>query len=355
MIKIKNIYEMLVYVTDSFNSKGTRKVDNEEFDNNIYDLLSMLLVNDTNYQIKRGLHKNYVQVEETRLSPKGKINISNTIKSNSLSQHKVSCEYDEYIEDIYLNQIVKLALVTLFKSPYTSKKFKIKLKKNLMYFNNVSNIDIHSVKWNKISFNRNNSSYKMLIRVCYIVLHDLIFTTENGKFEYREIIREEDYHKLFEKFVRNYYKKHYYLGSAAKEVKWDAESINDKSKTRLPQMITDITLQNKERILIIDTKFYSKDVFSRKYDSQEEKLISDNLYQIFAYVKNKASLTDKIVCGLVLYGKVGNVDDVLGDYNMKGNKISFRTIDLNQDFENICLYLDNIVKEFIGNENKHDF
>ena len=352
MIKIKNIFWMLVYVTDSsFNSRGIQNVNNTDFDNNIYDMLSMLILNDVNYQIKRGIQKGYVEVEEMRLSPKGKINISNSIKSNSLSKHKIYCEYDELSSNIQINQIVKLALNTLFKSPYTSNKYKAKLKKALMYFSEVDNIDRHSIKWNSISFNRNNSSYKMLIRVCYLILHDLIFTTENGNIEYRKVIEEDDYHRLFEKFVRNYYKRHYRLGSASKEVKWDLDEDSEYTE-RLPKMITDITLKHKNKVLIIDTKFYNRDVYRNKFNSDKEKLISENIYQIYAYVKNKASSTTDNVCGLVLYGKIEEVEDVLEDYNMKGNRISFRTIDLNKDFEEICNYLDNIIDEFIEKDLK---
>lgn len=51
MIKIKNIYYMLVYAFNVLNEEGYKKVGTEEFDN-IADLLSAILVKGVSTQIK---------------------------------------------------------------------------------------------------------------------------------------------------------------------------------------------------------------------------------------------------------------------------------------------------------------
>ena len=75
---------------------------------------------------------------------------------------------------------------------------------------------------------------------------------------------------------------------------------------------------------------------------------SNNLYQIFTYVKNKeAELTDKphnSVSGLLLYAKTDEQIQPDNEYTMSGNRISVKTLDLNCDFEIIKEQLNRIAK-----------
>ena len=52
----------------------------------------------------------------------------------------------------------------------------------------------------------------------------------------------------------------------------------------LPIMQTDIMLTYQEKILIIDAKYYSQ-IMQKRF--QHSSIRSGNLYQMFAYVKNK--------------------------------------------------------------------
>lgn len=71
----------------------------------------------------------------------------------------------------------------------------------------------------------------------------------------------------------------------------------------LPVMQTDITLTKGEKTLIIDAKYYSS-TLQQHYDRMT--IYSNNLYQIFTYVKNKeVELKDKPheISGMLLYAK----------------------------------------------------
>ena len=71
------------------------------------------------------------------------------------------------------------------------------------------------------------------------------------------------------------------------------------------------------------------------------------LYQIFTYVKNKEVEVDNEVSGMLLYARTR--DNIQPDhyYMMSGNKISVKTLDLNQDFEKIKKQLDSIVEDYL--------
>lgn len=78
-------------------------------------------------------------------------------------------------------------------------------------------------------------------------------------------------------------------------------------------------------------------------------LHSNNLYQIFTYVKNKEFELrnyEHTVSGMLLYAQTD--EDIIPNntYHMSGNQISVLALDLNQDFSKISRTLDDIAKIF---------
>ena len=76
-------------------------------------------------------------------------------------------------------------------------------------------------------------------------------------------------------------------------------------------------------------------------------LHSANLYQIFTYVKNKEyELREKehTVSGMLLYAKTDEEIYPNNVYQMSGNQITVRTLDLNLPFTEIAEQLDTIAK-----------
>lgn len=80
-------------------------------------------------------------------------------------------------------------------------------------------------------------------------------------------------------------------------------------------------------------------------------LHSNNLYQIFTYVKNKDMVfgdEPHTVSGMLLYAATDEAIQPNNCYHMSGNKISVRTLDLNKDFSEIASQLNAIVDEHFG-------
>ena len=113
----------------------------------------------------------------------------------------------------------------------------------------------------------------------------------------------------------------------------------------LPIMQTDIMLSKENITLIIDAKYY---VHTTQTQYGNNTLHSNNLYQIFTYVKNKDAEYGELphtVSGMLLYAQTDEIVQPNHIYHMSGNKISVRTLNLNLPFKEIANQLDNIVKE----------
>ena len=73
-----------------------------------------------------------------------------------------------------------------------------------------------------------------------------------------------------------------------------------------------------------------------------QTLHSGNLYQIFTYVKNWNAAPDETISGMLLYARTDDAIQPDNDYQMSGNQISVKTLDLNCDFAVIAAQLDAI-------------
>ena len=107
--------------------------------------------------------------------------------------------------------------------------------------------------------------------------------------------------------------------------------------------ISDIMLTYGNKTLIIDAKYYGHTT-QKQYDVNT--LHSNNLYQIFTYVKNKA-VSGGEVSGMLLYAKTDEAIQPNNTYMMSGNKISVRTLDLDCEFPEIANQLNGIADEFL--------
>lgn len=109
-------------------------------------------------------------------------------------------------------------------------------------------------------------------------------------------------------------------------------------------MQSDIMLQSGEKVLIIDAKYYEH---STQVQFDKHTLHSGNLYQIFTYVKNKEyelREKDHTVSGMLLYAKTDEEIYPNNVYQMSGNQIAVRTLDLNLPFDEIASQLNTIAK-----------
>ena len=336
---------MLAYAFNVLNEKSYKKIETEEFEN-ISELLSEILILGVSKQIKQGLVKGYIDINEDVSSPKGKINITESINTLSFLKGKLNCTYDEFSLNCYLNQILKTTMSLLVKSDI-SKSRKKKLKNLLMYFREVDFLDVKNINW-KIRFDRNNQTYKMLINICYLVVNGLLHTETRGNAKLMDFFDDRQMSTLYEKFILNYYKKeHPVIKTHAPQIDWQIDEGYD---VLLPKMKTDVTLEHENKILIIDAKFYSSNT-SQNYGKNIHR--TGNLYQIFTYVKNKEvemQGKDMEVSGMLLYAKTSDSIQPDSDYVMSGNKISVKTLDLNQEFEVIKEQLDSIVTMYLIKE-----
>ena len=346
-ILIKNIYYMLSYAFTTLNQGGYENVATEDFDN-LHNLFAAILAKGIGRQLKQGLYREYMNRTETLPVVRGKIDMPGTIQNRLARKQVLTCQYDELSENNLLNQILKTTVMHLLRHAQVSEDYKTDLKKEMLFFSNVDTIDPASIRWSSIRFQRNNNTYRMLISLCQLVLEGMLMSTDSGEYRLASFVDEQRMCRLYEKFILEYYAKECpQVKATASQIPW---ALDDGVGTLLPVMQSDIMLTQGNRVLIIDAKYYTH-TMQAQYDVHT--LHSNNLYQIFTYVKNKdMEFGDRPheVSGMLLYARTDELIQPDNTYHMSGNKVSVRTLDLNREFSEIAAQLNTIVDEHFGGE-----
>ena len=340
-ILIKNIYYMLSYAFSVLKRSGFEKVGEEEFDN-IHDLFAALLAAGIGHQLKHGLHREYTVRRESLPTVRGKIDFAESIRNQINRVRKISCEFDELSENNIFNQIIKQTAQLLIRSENVKPEYRDDLKRKMLFFSGIDTLDPYTIDWSQIRFQRNNQTYRILIGLCQFVIQGMLLSPGGGERKLAAFADEQHMCRLYEKFLLEYFRRHHPdLNACASQIPW---ALDDDRQTMLPVMQSDITLSRGGKTLIIDAKFYGENM-QRQYDKRS--IISGNLYQIFTYVKNKSrqpGFTDHAVSGLLLYARTADEIQPDAEFSMSGNKISVKTLDLNQPFAVIAEQLDRIAQ-----------
>jgi len=329
---------MFSYAYQSLLYKNYESIETETFET-AQDLFASLLAQEISSILKKGLYRHYVDNQENLSNLRGKIDIKESIKLKLKNNHKLACNFDELSENNYMNMILKTTALFLINDKSVKQKNKDLLKKSIFFFSSIDKLEITQINWRRITYNRNNISYKIMMEICYLILHELLLTTEEGSKKLKTFFDEEQISRLFEKFILAYYRRNFnQFNPVSKEIKWNTIEEN----SLLPKMKSDVMLSDTKnnRKLILDAKFYGKIVQSQ-FD--KETIRSNHLYQIFSYVKNEDKNNTGLVDGILLYAKTD--ENIIPDeaYNFGGNRIFVKALDLNNDFSNIKNQLNSIV------------
>lgn len=348
-IPIQNIYYLLCYAWNTLDEKDRLNIS---IDNNtdLIDLLAKVIINGTKLLLKRGIDKNYLDRTNEISGIKGKLELSATLKINLLLKQKTICNYDTLSSNTLSNQIIFTTLYRLIKTVNLDKKIKSEIKNIMWMFNEVEIIELHKSAFKLVRLNRSNKFYGFLLKVCELIFNNSLPLEEKGTWQFIDFIRDErKMNKLFESFIRNFYKREQKIFPIVKkeQIKWKFAYEDSENGQYLPIMETDITLENDSSKIIMDTKFYSE-TMSGRFDN--EKVNSHNLYQLFSYLLNQQTETPKTkhTTGVLIYPTIDT------DYNLKytyeGHNIFIKTVNLNTNWALIDKRLKEILYEIVNSQ-----
>ena len=106
---------MLAYAFQVLNEQGYKDVATEEFEN-VAELCAAILTKGISIQLKRGLNREYIEQKEKLSTLRGRVDISESLKTMSLMKGQLVCSYDEFSVNSYMNRIIKSTVLLLLRA-----------------------------------------------------------------------------------------------------------------------------------------------------------------------------------------------------------------------------------------------
>ena len=215
--------------------------------------------------VKKGIKSDYVALEENLNFLKGKLNINEQIKRNSIHKERFYVGYSEFLSDIKINRIIKTTLKSLYKKSNSSKNQQ-KIRELLFIFDEVSECEDYKNFFAKLVTNRQVKHYEQTLLWCKIFLLNNSFTPHKGDDLAFALLC--DMNALFESYVGNFMKKSFpgtILQHSEKHLIEEPKSF---------KLRPDIFLKGK---FIADTKW--------KIVKSKDDISQADLYQLYAYGK----------------------------------------------------------------------
>ncbi|WP_322354110.1 5-methylcytosine restriction system specificity protein McrC [Paratractidigestivibacter sp.] len=334
-VVIRNIYYMMAYAYRALDIGDYTRLASEEFES-ANDLLAAILEIGMTLQLKRGLERGYVELDEEMAGIRGHLDAPGTMRLSAVGVGRTRCRYDEMSEDTLKNRILKATALALVGCEDVGDARRRGLKRCLLKMRDVGGVDPSRVEWGRLAYHRNNGGYQMLMAVCYMVAQAAILTEADDGASGRSFISDRELSALYEKFVLEYFRRHHpELKASAKVIK---PAEGEARPAFLPALNTDVTLEGDAGELIIDCKCYGQ-ILQCHYG--HEALSPDNVNQIHMYVTEEAYATGRHVEGMLLYAKTGE-DVEHGAWSTAGYEYHLRMLDLGVEFGEIAGQLDGV-------------
>ncbi len=279
-IPVRNIYYLLCYAWDRVDEGDTVDVGSEEFRGPL-DLFAKVLNEGVARLVARGLDRDYLTVHEDIRGLKGKLDFATALKRNLLLHGKTHCAFDELSYDIFQNRILKATLRSLTLVADLDPTEKRRTQRLYRKLDAIADVRLTASLFHTVQIHRNNRFYGFLLHICQIIHDNLLVNEEDGTAQFRDF-RDNEHQMglLFQQFVRTFCERETGYAVSAPRIDWFGAKGSETTLRHLPSMWTDIVLRSAERVVIVDTKFYSEPLVRR---NGTKRVRSDHLYQIFAY------------------------------------------------------------------------
>ena len=335
-INIQNVWYLLLYAWDMAAWRG-RWQRASEASPPLLGLLARVLAESTRDLLRYQLGRSYTQRKETIPGVRGRVDFATSLKRRTFDRAATHCAFSELSVDTLKNRILRGTLHRLASDArlkHANKDSEARLRHDIRSvvraLEGISIVPIGSADFGRLQLSENDRPYALPLAICALI-HRLEMPTEaSGDHALTALLKDElVFHQLFERFVRNFYRLHL----SAYWVKPERLSWFDTlGSSFVPEMLTDISIVGTEppyRRLIVDTKYSVRTLSDRM------KFKSENLYQIYAYLRTQEHLSEAHgeAEGMLLYPTIEvNLDEAMV---VQGHRIRVATLDLSQSWGEI--------------------
>ena len=268
---LKNVFLKMLKSLKDFPFKSSNLAGLKTQNLPLLEIFISMFLRELEILVKKGIKSDYIILEDNLKFLKGKLNINEQIKRNTIHKERFYVEYSEFLSDIKINQIIKTTLKFLYKKSNSSKNQQ-KIREFLFIFDEVSTCSDYKNFFTNCTINRQVKHYEQTLLWCKIFLLGDAFTPHKGNDLALALLF--DMNLLFESYVGNFIKKEHV------DIKLQHSKKHLVEEPMSFRLRPDIFLEGK---FIADTKW--KVINQDDKEKEKNKISQTDLYQLYAYGK----------------------------------------------------------------------
>jgi 5-methylcytosine-specific restriction enzyme subunit McrC len=278
-VKLKRNLLFMLSKTKKLNIE-TKEISKLSKEKSLFEIFIRLYAENLLKLLNFDLPKSYEKKEENLNYLKGKLLIGKNIRNNLVNKTKFYCKYDNFSENILLNQIFKATTKKLLQLTKSKENYKLLLEIDLI----LKEVDLKSLTlkdFNKNSFNRLNNQFEDIFNLAKLLYFGkgINFFSKNEE-TYSLLF---DMNRLFEEFIYESLK-----FKIKKEEKFQNLIIGyEKPREYLMKRTSKKLFQLKPDIVIYEEKEGKlfKEIIDIKYKiiNNLDDLSRNDFYQMFVY------------------------------------------------------------------------
>jgi 5-methylcytosine-specific restriction enzyme subunit McrC len=323
-IPIANVYRMLLYAWEHLGTAPTVSVTGESAER-LENLLGDALTSATETLIRRGLGRGYQSQVEQIAGLRGKLQLSETIKTMSFLKGETVCEVSELTTDTRANRAIKGTLSSLVQLDGLEPKIRSRARACIGRFAEVSDQRVTASDIARVQMHSNNAYYRLVLNICALLQHCMVPAPGGGR-HFRDF-RDDDekMYQIFETFLRRFLaleQGRFKVGQDT--LPWGIRDAWGDARALMPGMHTDVTLRSDDEVVVIDAKFYGK-ALAGYY---KLGFRSPHLYQLYSYLHatRRRYGDDMRIRGALVYPAAEHTVDA--GFEIDGFRVRIVTIDL---------------------------
>ncbi len=331
-IPVRNIYYLLCYAWDALEQRDAVDVGQLE-SHGVADLLARVLAQGVSDLLRRGLDRDYVEVSSDVAGVRGRIDFPATTSRMLLPHARTHCRHDELVHDVVQNRILRASVRQLALVRSIGEAHRGALLDLWARMADVTPIRLDGGMFARVRVHRNNAVYGFLLHVCRLAYESMLVEEGGRSARFIDFTREGGMARLFEAFVRNFYRRELSDCRVGREViEWDARPLDARSAEVLPRMEADTVLDAGTKRVVVETKYYAAPMQHR---FGKAAIRSAHLYQLFSYLKNLEVLggSNTGASGVLLYAGTGTPMDFW--FDVCGHRVWVTSIDLDRPWQSI--------------------
>jgi 5-methylcytosine-specific restriction enzyme subunit McrC len=345
-IPIRNLWHMLLYAWNELplNAMHGWMMEEAEHAPTLDTLLASILIKLMQQRLRIGLGHDYVNQEHKFPGIHGRINFAESLKQHTMDEGQLICDFQSYSANSAKNRIIRSTLSRLLKvgrfgpNPASVREVQQKLRGLIRDLDGIDFVDLSPdlIRRQLLTRSGNDHDYRLMLSICDLIVQRQMPGGSEGsatrlvpRIDHEALV----FHRIYERFVANFYRIHLtgWSVAAQKRLEWHSKEANE----RLPLMVPDLILQEatSNRLIVLDTKFTAHGLVENQWG--KPVFDSSHLYQLYAYLKSQEHVSEahQNAIGILLYPAVQyKLSDQI---ELQDHRIRIESVDLSMPWQEI--------------------